>query len=126
VILSGGLHSAAAVHDAHARTGAAAVMLARGSLGNPWLFEEVLGRRTEPPGVREVLDELDWVIECACEHFGEHRASRYLRRFYPWYIERLGLLRAQERALSGAVVQAVSFAAVHELLDGALALANPA
>jgi len=53
VILSGGLHSAAAVHDAHARTGAAAVMLARGSLGNPWLFEEVLGRRTEPPGVRE-------------------------------------------------------------------------
>ena len=126
VILSGGLHSAAAVHDAHARTGAAAVMLARGSLGNPWLFEEVLGRRNEPPTVREVLDELDWVIECACLHLGELRASRYLRRFYPWYIERLGLLRAQERALSGAAVQAASFDAVRELLDGALTLAEPA
>ena len=74
VILSGGLHSAAAVHDALARTGAAAVMLARGSLGNPWLFEEVLGRREGPPAAAEVLDELDWVIDCACEHLGDCRA----------------------------------------------------
>jgi hypothetical protein len=37
-----------------------------------------------------VLDELDWVIECAVEHLGAPRAARYLRKFYPWYVDRMG------------------------------------
>ena len=45
VILTGGLSDRDAVLDAYERTGAAAVMLARGSLGNPWLFASLLGRR---------------------------------------------------------------------------------
>ena len=48
VILTGGLSTAQAVLSAHERTGAAAVMLARGSLGNPWLFGQVLGTRARP------------------------------------------------------------------------------
>src|SRR3954454_4448971 len=47
VILTGGLRDRESVLAAHERTGAAAVMLARGSLGNPWLFEELLAGRTE-------------------------------------------------------------------------------
>jgi tRNA-dihydrouridine synthase B len=125
VILSGGMHSAAAVREAFEQTGVAAVMLARGALGNPWLFEEVLGRRDEPPGPAEVLAELDWVIAAACEHVGVERAGRYLRRFYPWYLERLPLSGGPARLLAGALVQAPSFAAVRELLDEALA-AQPA
>ena len=38
---------ASAVRAAYERTGAAAVMLARGALGNPWLFEQLLGLRDE-------------------------------------------------------------------------------
>ena len=120
VILSGAMDSAEAVREAFDETGVAAVMLARGALGNPWLFEEVLGRREEPPGPGEVLAELDWVIACACEHLGPARAGRYLRRFYPWYVERLGLPRATARELVGSLVQADSFAAVRELLEHAL------
>src|ERR687894_863819 len=41
VILSGGMHEAEHVKWAFDYTGAAAIMLARGSLGNPWLFEEL-------------------------------------------------------------------------------------
>ena len=37
-----------------------------------------------------MLAELDWVLERAVEHLGEERATRYLRKFYPWYLERLG------------------------------------
>src|SRR3954466_12175659 len=49
VILTGGMSSSEAVRSAHERTGAAAVMLARGSLGNPWLFARLLGDRRDEP-----------------------------------------------------------------------------
>jgi len=120
VLLSGGLQSVAAVHAAFSQTGAAGVMLARGALGNPWLFEQVLGVRSEPPGAGEVLAELDWVIASASEHLGVERAGRYLRRFYPWYLERLALERARARSLQAALQQAGSFAAVRECLAEAL------
>ena len=89
VIVSGGLHDPGTVEWVFHHTGAAAVMLARGSLGNPWLFERLLGRRAGAPTPDEVLDELEWVIERAVEHLGAERAGRYLRKFYPWYVERL-------------------------------------
>ena len=90
VIVSGGLDDAAAVRRAYAESGADAVMLARGSLGNPWLFEELTGRRSEPPGREEVVAELLWTIDRAEEHLGAERAARYLRKFYPWYVDALG------------------------------------
>jgi tRNA-dihydrouridine synthase B len=100
VIISGGLHSAPSARDAFERTGAAAVMLARGSLGNPWLFEQLLERRDSGPSRREIVDELEWVIDRAVEHLGEQRAARYLRKFYPWYAGRLGASRATLDALA--------------------------
>jgi tRNA-dihydrouridine synthase B len=105
VILTGGLGSAEAVRVAHERTGAAAVMLARGALGNPWLFAQVLGLRTSEPSHDEVLAELDWVMERAVEHLGADRAGRYLRKFYPWYLERLGASKTvQQRMQQTATV----------------------
>jgi tRNA-dihydrouridine synthase B len=89
VIVSGGLKSAAAARQAYAESGADAVMIARGSLGNPWLFEELTGTRNEPPARAEVVVELLWVVDRAEEHFGTERATRYLRKFYPWYMEML-------------------------------------
>ncbi len=89
VTISGGLRSAESVRRVFEHTGADAVMLARGQLGNPWLFEEVLGTREEPPTREEILAELDWVMDRAAEHMGPERAARYLRKFYPWYVARL-------------------------------------
>ena len=102
VILTGGLDSAARVREAFASTGVAAVMLARGALGNPWLFDELLRERQLPPTRGEVLSELEWTIGRAVEHLGEPRAARYLRKFYPWYVERLGGSRALQRAVQQA------------------------
>jgi tRNA-dihydrouridine synthase B len=89
VLISGGLQTAAQARAAFELTGADAVLLARGSLGNPWVFEELLGLRSGEPGLEEILAELDWVMECAVEHLGAERATRFLRKFYPWYLERL-------------------------------------
>jgi tRNA-dihydrouridine synthase len=90
VIVSGGLSSAAAARQAYEESGADAVMIARGSLGNPWVFEELTGRRAEPPSRAEVATELLWVLDRAEEHLGPERAERYLRKFYPWYFEGIG------------------------------------
>ncbi len=103
VIVSGGLGDEQAVRRAYEETGAEAVMLARGALGNPWLFERLLGGRERDPSSDEVLAELDWVIERAVEHLGERRAARYLRKFYPWYVVRLGLERPAAKRLMAAL-----------------------
>jgi tRNA-dihydrouridine synthase B len=90
VIVSGGLSSAHRARAAYAESGADAVMLARGSLGNPWIFEELTGRRSAPPSRDEIVREWLWVIDRAEEHFGAKRAAPYLRKFHPWYLDRLG------------------------------------
>jgi len=102
VVITGGIFDAAAARHAHERTGAAAVMLARGSLGNPWLFGELAGSRRRPPTPDEVLDELAWVMERAVEHMGERRAVGFLRKFYPWYLGRLGGPAGVKEALNAA------------------------
>ena len=89
MIISGGLSTAEAARHAYEASGASAVMIARGALGYPWVFEELTGRREQPPEAAEVVRELLWVIDRAEEHLGRERASRYLRKFYPWYMERL-------------------------------------
>jgi tRNA-dihydrouridine synthase B len=124
VILTGGLQDAASVRTAFAQTGVAAVMLARGALGNPWLFEELLGGRRTEPTRAEVLAELDWTIARAAEHLGDERASRYLRKFYPWYVARLGLGRIQTTALQASLQASESLAQTRQLL-GDLADAGP-
>jgi len=99
VILTGGLSDRDAVLGAYERTGAAAVMLARGSLGNPWLFAGLLGEEAHEPTTTEVLRELDWVMDRAAEHLGAERAARYLRQFYPWYLGRTGAAKTVLQAL---------------------------
>jgi tRNA-dihydrouridine synthase B len=117
VMLSGGLSSDERVLEAFERSGAEAVMLARGSLGNPWRFERLLGLRDGGPSTAEILDELDWVMERCGEHLGTDRAARYLRKFYPWYAERLGLSKALQQRLVTAPTAVAARRILHESLQ---------
>jgi tRNA-dihydrouridine synthase B len=91
VVISGGLGDAARARAAYSRSGADAVMVARGGFGYPWIFEELTGGRSEPPSDAEVITELLWVLDRGAEHWGDVRAARNLRKFYPWYLDRLGI-----------------------------------
>ena len=118
VILSGGMNDPDTILHAFDHTGCEAVMLARGALGNPWLFARLLGTRDGEPTTAEVLAELDWVMDRAVEHLGERRGGRYLRKFYPWYVDRIGGSKALQSALQatdGVVEARAVLAGVDEL-----------
>jgi tRNA-dihydrouridine synthase B len=115
MIISGGLDSAEDALHAYEASGADAVMIARGSLGNPWIFEELTGRRSADPVRDEVITELLWVIDRAEEHLGPERAARYLRKFYPWYLERLGADNQTAAALQQTADLAVARRVVGDL-----------
>ena len=73
VIVSGGSKSAEAARAAYAESGAAAVMMARGSLGNPWVFEELTGAAASHPtgrGRRRAA-----LGDRSCRAASRHRAS---------------------------------------------------
>jgi tRNA-dihydrouridine synthase B len=113
MIISGGLNSAEEALHAYEASGADAVMIARGSLGNPWIFEQLTGRRGADPERGEVIAELLWVIDRAEEHLGQDRAARYLRKFYPWYLERLDA----EKETAAALQQSEGLAEARRLVD---------
>jgi tRNA-dihydrouridine synthase B len=117
VILSGGLREAAHIRRVFLDTGVSAVMLARGSLGNPWLFEQLLAGRTREASPEEVLAELDWLMQQAAVHLGAARAARYLRKFYPWYLARLPLPRQEQRLLQESLHHTETLADARRLLD---------
>jgi tRNA-dihydrouridine synthase B len=102
VIVTGGMDGADHVRWVFEHTGCEAVMLARGSLGNPWLFEQVLGGREAGPDRDEIVDEWVWVVDRAEEHLGADRAARYLRKFHPWYVARMDAEPAVQDALQRA------------------------
>lgn len=117
VILSGGLRSREAVLCAFAQTGVSAVMLARGALGNPWLFSMLLDPAAGEPTREEAIGELRWTIDAAVEHLGGERATRWMRKAYPWFVARLGLDRAVAKALQEDLQRAQSLSEVDVLLD---------
>ena len=121
VLVSGGLHTAEQARLAFERTGAHGVLLARGSLGNPWLFGELLGLRDGEPDRDEIFAEFDWVLQSAREHLGEDRATRYLRKFYPWYVERLAPAPSIAKSLQAGLQIAPTLAAARGLFEAAAA-----
>jgi len=89
MIISGGLSDAEAARRAYEESGADALMVARGSFGYPWIFAELTGTEVPAPDRTAIMDELLWVMDRAEEHLGTERAGRYLRKFYPWYIDQI-------------------------------------
>ena len=78
--------------DMMEQTGCDGVMIARGALGNPWIFREAraLWRGEplpEPPGREERIGMLIRHIDLVSEDKGEDTAVREMRKHVGWYIK---------------------------------------
>jgi tRNA-dihydrouridine synthase B len=86
VIASGDITSRETALAVLERTGAAAVMVARGAQGNPWTLREIVEGEAFRPTREEVAAELVVFIREAVRELGERRAVGFLKKFYAWYL----------------------------------------
>lgn len=74
-------------------TGADGIMVARGAIGNPWIFEEIdaafKGIDYSGPSDMEKINLLLYHYIKAVEYYGEYRGVREMRKNVGWYLKGL-------------------------------------
>ncbi|MBR5228913.1 MAG: tRNA dihydrouridine synthase DusB [Firmicutes bacterium] len=70
-------------------TGCDAVMIARGALGNPWIFRSLLEGKDYVPSRRERVDIIKEHFGLLLEEKGEYVAVRSMRKHIGWYVKGL-------------------------------------
>ena len=72
-------------------TGCDGVMIGRGALGNPWIFENIInlfeGRAEREISVNEVVDTALWHLELMIESKGERAGIAESRKHLGWYMK---------------------------------------
>jgi tRNA-dihydrouridine synthase B len=100
VVISGDIADAVQARAEIDRTGAAAVMIGRAALGNPWVFAAIAEGRPDPrPPLDEVITELEAFCDGIEALFGPDRSCHYLRKFHSWYLSGRGVPDEELRAL---------------------------
>jgi tRNA-dihydrouridine synthase B len=94
VIGSGDVLSPALVKKMLDETGCDGVVIARGALGNPWIFRESEaflrdGSIPRRPDVYDISDTMLRHLDMLIDHWGERRAVLIFRKFFAWYIKGL-------------------------------------
>jgi nifR3 family TIM-barrel protein len=90
VIASGNIWSAALAKKMLEETGCDAIMVARGALGNPWIFNEIeeflaTGKAFARPQASEVAEVMKRHFELCLGFYGEKTGIVNFRKFYIWY-----------------------------------------
>jgi tRNA-dihydrouridine synthase B len=86
VVASGDVASRARAQAVLATTGAAAVMVGRAAQGDPWAISEIADGEGSRPTREEVVAELVLFMRETVRELGEARATRFLKKFYGWYL----------------------------------------
>ena len=95
VIGNGGINTAAGALDMFNETGCDGVMVARGALGNPWIFEEIIAALKSngnnggyiKPSIEERLKTALTHVELLIENKGGRIGVNEARKHLSWYIK---------------------------------------
>jgi len=117
VILNGNVLSAYDVKNAFESTNADGIMIARGAIGNPWIFKEAK-ELLETGSIQTVIDEETKIssalrhLKLAIEVKGERRAVLEHRKYYSGYLK--GMYRASKQR--NTLMQYLTYSEVEESL----------
>ena len=98
VVGSGDAFSPELVKKMFDETGCDAVAIARGALGNPWIFPQTVrllkdGATAPPPSLDELIKTMLKHFELSCEFHGERIGVIIFRKFFYWYTRRIPGIR---------------------------------
>jgi tRNA-dihydrouridine synthase B len=90
VIASGDNTSVPLIKNMFDETGCDGAAVARGSLGNPWIFREIIrffsdGVFSGMPDVQERIDVMKAHLNLAVQYWGERRGVASFHKFFIWY-----------------------------------------
>lgn len=90
VMASGNAFSSQAIKKIFEETGCDGVVIARGALGNPWIFRETdeflkKGTVRPRPDINELRDTMIKHLDSCCDFYGEFRGVMIFRKFFGWY-----------------------------------------
>jgi len=150
VIASGDLFSVEAMEKVKRETGCDAAMVARGALGNPWIFREIAeayGKGAIPsrPTVEELTGVMREHLRLSVEKYGEALGVIDFRKFFIWYTKGLkngrlfrpkavlvntpdemrGLIDELRMAPSPGLPHPASQALPYEALEGPMPISSP-
>ena len=104
VIASGDNMSVPLIKMMFDETGCDGIAVARGSLGNPWIFREMIrffrdGTYREMPDLQERIDVMRTHLNLVVQHWGERRGVASFHKFFIWYTRGLrGMKTLRDRA----------------------------
>ncbi len=118
VIGSGNSFSAPMIKKMFDETGCDAVAIARGALGNPWIFRETEhflreGRLPEQHDIRELIETMKLHLDLVVEADGEKHGTTKFRKFFAWYVRGLH----ETRSVRSRAFFAETRAQMLELID---------
>ena len=92
VVGSGDTFSAHLIRKMFDETGCDGVTIARGALGNPWIFREAAEYLTSGvliprPGISEVMEIMVKHLDLCCDFHGEKRGTVLFRKLFGWYVK---------------------------------------
>jgi tRNA-dihydrouridine synthase B len=90
VIASGDALSPLLIKKLFEETGCDGVAVARGALGNPWIFQETAGffksgTLPERPSVSDISATMEKHLDLCCSFHDEYNGTRLFRKFFVWY-----------------------------------------
>ncbi|MFA5039075.1 MAG: tRNA dihydrouridine synthase DusB [Candidatus Omnitrophota bacterium] len=92
VVASGDIWSPLAARKMLDETGCDGVLVARGCLGNPWIFRQIedyfrRGTLGAQPDLEEILSVMQQHLELMIAEHGEKNAVALMRKFIGWYLK---------------------------------------
>lgn len=118
VIGNGDLFDAPSIEKMFLSTGCDAVLIARGTMGQPWIIEDIYRLfSNEPPMERSWLDFKQFLLqhfEYVASYYPERKATLDMRRIGAWYLKKgRGMRKLREN-----INRAQNLKEVHELIEG--------
>ena len=90
VVASGDILNAGLAKKMFDETGCDAITVARGSLGNPWIFREISeylknGRVLPKPSTKELIRVMLLHFNMLRDFYGDKRGVKHFKKFFIWY-----------------------------------------